>query len=76
MQAKQLLSAKGINFRESSIATDPALRTEMMNLSGRRTVPQIWIGDQHIGGCDDLMAMENSGQLNILLEEQNNCLEA
>ena len=45
----------------------PGRREEMMRLSGRRTVPQIWIGEQHVGGCDDLFALEQSGRLDAML---------
>lgn len=76
MQAKQLLDSKGVEYRELSIARDPSLRNEMMTLSGRHTVPQIWIGNDHVGGCDDLMALEHSGQLDVMLADPNKCLEA
>ena len=67
IQAKRLLSSKGIAYREIPVDGDPELRVEMMNLSGRRTVPQIWIGESHIGGCDELYALERSGQLDAML---------
>jgi len=47
----------------------PERRVEMMQKSGRRTVPQIWIGERHIGGCDDLYALERQGGLDLLLKE-------
>ena len=47
---------------------EPARRSEMMQKSGRRTVPQIWIGERHIGGCDDLYALDRAGQLDPLLQ--------
>ena len=67
IQAKRLLSSKGVSYREIPVDGNPELRVEMMNLSGRRTVPQIWIGDSHIGGCDELYALERSGQLDMML---------
>lgn len=69
MRAKALLKSKGADFKELVIDRDPDLRAEMMQRSGRRTVPQIWIGEQHIGGCDDLYAMERSGKLGPLLAQ-------
>jgi len=68
VQAKSLLAAKGLQYSEQSIDGNPALRREMMEKSGRRTVPQIWIGNRHIGGCDDLEALERSGELDQLLQ--------
>jgi glutaredoxin 3 len=65
--AKRLLATKGAAFREISVAGDPALRQEMMTRSGRHTVPQIFIGGQHVGGCDDLYALERSGKLDPML---------
>ena len=67
IQAKQLLISKGVEFREIAVDNNPDLRMEMMQLSGQRTVPQIWIGQKHIGGCDDLYALERSGQLDNIL---------
>lgn len=65
--AKRLLATKGAAFREISVAGDPALRQEMMTRSGRHTVPQIFIGGVHVGGCDDLYALERSGKLDPML---------
>ena len=67
VRAKQLLNAKGIEFREIGVDGNPQLRVEMMERSGRRTVPQIWIGDKHVGGNDDLWALEQRGELDNLL---------
>lgn len=67
-RARRLLNEKGAQLTELDIDRDPALRAEMMQKSGRRTVPQIWIGDEHIGGCDDLFALERSGQLDKKLQ--------
>ena len=69
MRAKSLLKAKGLCFNEISIDGNSGLRTEMMQLSGQRTVPQIWFGDFHIGGSDELAAFERSGKLDQLLVE-------
>lgn len=66
-RAKALLSEKGVSWKEIEVDHDPALRLEMVERSGQRTVPQIWIGEQHIGGFDDLYALERSGKLDDLL---------
>ncbi|MEO0442844.1 MAG: glutaredoxin 3 [Pseudomonadota bacterium] len=67
IRAKQLLSKKGADFIEIAVDGNTALRQEMMEKSGRRTVPQIWIGQQHVGGCDELYALERAGELESLL---------
>lgn len=69
IQAKRLLQAKQVNFTEIDVEREPAKMQEMMQNSGRRTVPQIWVGDTHIGGCDDLFAAEQAGKLDQLLAE-------
>ena len=67
--AKALLNKKNIGFTEYNIATDETKREEMLKKSnGARTVPQIFIGDHHVGGNDKLQALENEGKLNSLLE--------
>lgn len=66
--AKDLLKAKNVAFNEIRIDGNEQLRNEMIAKSGRRTVPQIWIGERHIGGCDDLIALDNSGALDGLLK--------
>lgn len=63
-----LLQQKGVEFTEISIDRDPSKRAEMMDRSGRRTVPQIFISGEHIGGCDDLFASERSGELDAKLD--------
>ncbi len=68
IRARQLLDSKGVSFRDIPVDGDSERRQEMMAASGRHTVPQIWIGDQHVGGFDDLAAMERSGQLDTLLQ--------
>ena len=65
--AKQLLNSKGQNYTEIRVDTDPQLRQEMMQKSDRTSVPQIFIGDQHIGGFDDLNALNRAGKLDALL---------
>lgn len=67
VQAKSLLGAKGVKYREIAVDGDPEMRKKMMQLSGRRTVPQIWIGTQHVGGFDDLWSMDRSGELDVAL---------
>ena len=67
IHAKRLLDGKGVAYREIRVDFKPGLRREMMARSGRRTVPQIWIGDTHVGGCDDLVALERNGRLDGLL---------
>lgn len=67
-QAKRLLAQKSITFQETDVMMQPAKRTEMIKRAGgRKTVPQIFIDGQHIGGCDDLYALETSGKLDALL---------
>ena len=67
VRAKRLLDAKGSTYTDIAVDADPQRRMEMMELSGRRTVPQIWIGDQHVGGCDELYDLERRGLLDGLL---------
>jgi glutaredoxin 3 len=68
IQAKQLLKLKGVEqIEEIRIDTDPAQRMSMMEITGRRTVPQIFIGQTHVGGCDDLVALDKQGGLLPLL---------
>lgn len=66
-RALMLLSTKGVTPTVINVDTDRSLRAEMEQLSGRRTVPQIFIGERHIGGYDDLRALDDAGQLDILL---------
>lgn len=68
VRAKQLLKAPGVeHIEEIRIDTNPQERERMMETTGRRTVPQIFIGDTHVGGCDDLMALDARGGLLPLL---------
>lgn len=69
IRAKQLLSARGVErIEEVRVDLDPVRREEMMHKTGRRTVPQIYIGDTHVGGCDDLVALDAAGKLRPLLD--------
>lgn len=68
VRAEQLLVQKGVTEIEKvRVDLDPARREEMMARTGRRTVPQIYIGDTHVGGCDDLYALDREGRLDPLL---------
>lgn len=68
IQAKQLLKSKGVDFTEYSIDGDEAARSQMQKrANGRRSVPQIFINDQHIGGCDDLYELDDRGRLDSML---------
>jgi len=67
--AEQLLLKKGARIEKVRVDLEPGRRAEMTQKSGgRRTVPQIWIGSRHVGGCDDLYALERQGKLDPLLE--------
>ena len=69
VRAKQLLKARGVeHIEEVRIDQLPEERSRMMGLTGRRTVPQIFIGDQHVGGCDDLIALDGRGGLLPMLQ--------
>jgi glutaredoxin 3 len=66
--AKELLSRKGVNFREIDVTGDRQMRQQMFErANGRATVPQIFIGPTHVGGCDELYALEDAGKLDPLL---------
>jgi glutaredoxin 3 len=68
-QAERLLASKGVtDIEKVRIDIDPDRRSEMMERTGRRTVPQIYIGDYHVGGCDDLQALDREGKLDPLLQ--------
>jgi glutaredoxin 3 len=68
IRAKQILKARGVEvIAEIRVDMQPGERMKMMELTGRRTVPQIFIGDTHVGGCDDLMALDGRGGLMPLL---------
>lgn len=68
VMAKRLLAGKGVRFEEIRVDEDHSRREEMMRISGRRTVPQIFVGETHVGGFDDLSAMDRAGQLDPLLQ--------
>jgi glutaredoxin 3 len=67
-RARGLLSKKGVQVREIDVDDDPKLREEMIARSGRRTVPQVFIGEKHVGGCDDLFALDARGELDRLIQ--------
>ena len=68
IRAKQILKAKGVEvIDEIRVDIRPGERMKMMQITGRRTVPQIFIGETHVGGCDDLMALDSRGALAPLL---------
>ena len=67
-RARELLKSKAVTFEEIDVDARPEARTEMVARSGRRTVPQIFIGETHVGGCDDLHELEASGRLDTLLK--------
>jgi glutaredoxin 3 len=66
-RARRLFKAKGAVFDEIDVESAPEKRAEMLSRSGRRTVPQIFIGEQHVGGSDDLTELDNAGKLDALL---------
>jgi len=69
VRAKQILKSKGVDqIEEIRVDVDPAARATMMEITQRRTVPQIFIGDTHVGGCDDLMDLDSRGGLVPLLQ--------
>ncbi len=67
-RAKGLLQQKNVAFNEINVEDDEKFREEMFARSKRRTVPQIFIGDKHVGGCDDLFALDRSGELDPLIQ--------
>lgn len=70
VRAKQLLKNRGVeDIQEIRVDQDVAQRAHMMEITGRRTVPQIFIGDRHVGGCDDLIALDQQGGLMPLLQQ-------
>lgn len=69
VRAEQLLRARGVtDIEKIRVDLEPELREQMMSRTGRRTVPQIFIGDTHVGGCDDLYALDRAGELLPLLQ--------
>jgi glutaredoxin 3 len=70
VRAKQLLSNKSVSFTEISVDGDAPLRAKMAAMAGATSVPQIWIGDQHVGGCDELYGLERQQRLDSMLQEE------
>ena len=68
IRAKQLLGRKGVAYEEIKVDGKPEVRAEMTRKARRTSVPQIWIGSTHVGGCDDLYALERAGKLDALLQ--------
>lgn len=68
IRVKALLDRKGVAYEEIPVDGNSSLRAEMASKAGRTSVPQIWIGDQHVGGCDELHALERSGRLDPMLQ--------
>ncbi len=68
IRAKQLLASKNVAFEEIKVDGKPQVRKEMVEKAGRTSVPQIWVGSLHVGGCDDLFALERAGKLDALLQ--------
>lgn len=69
VMARRLLERKGVTFDEVKVDEDPVRRQEMMQKTGRRTVPQVFIGETHVGGYEDLAALEHAGRLDALLTD-------
>jgi glutaredoxin 3 len=67
VRAKSLLKSKNVSFEDIAIDGKAALRQKMIQASGRTSVPQIWIGDVHVGGCDELISLDRRGQLDSML---------
>lgn len=70
IMARRLLDKKGVRYREIRVDSEPELRQAMESCSGRHSVPQIYIGDTHVGGYDELHALEKSGLLDALIQGQ------
>jgi glutaredoxin 3 len=68
VMAKRLLDDKGVRYEDLRVDREPGLREEMMRITGRRTVPQIFVGETHVGGFDDLSALDRAGKLDPLLQ--------
>lgn len=68
VRALRLLDSKGAEYTNIDVEENPALRKEMAARAGRNTVPQIWIGGTHVGGCDELYALERAGRLDAMLD--------
>jgi glutaredoxin 3 len=70
VRARQMLDSKGVTYQEINVDNRPDLRAQMREKSGRHTVPQIWVGDTHVGGFDDMWLLEQSGVLDTLLARE------
>jgi glutaredoxin 3 len=70
-RARMLFEAKGVEFEDIRVDLDPSLRVTMEERSGRHTVPQIWVGDKHVGGFSDLWELESRGELDELLNQNS-----
>jgi glutaredoxin 3 len=68
VRAKDLLTRKGVKYEELDVTGDDEMRSKLVEMSGQRTVPQIWIGDTHVGGYTDLARLETEGRLDPLLQ--------
>jgi glutaredoxin 3 len=68
VRAKRLLQKKNVPYQEIDVSSDDEARMQLMQTTGRRTVPQVFIGDTHVGGSDDLYALEQRGELDALLQ--------
>lgn len=71
MRAKQLLSSKGVAFTEFAVDGDHEQRSKLLERTGSHTVPQIWVGETYVGGCDELYALERSKKLDTMLTNQD-----
>ncbi|MGB5398276.1 MAG: glutaredoxin 3 [Gammaproteobacteria bacterium] len=69
--AERLLTSKGVSYQLIKVDEDPAMFDHMTEITGRRTVPQIFIGEHHVGGFDDLSAINQSGELDLLLKPES-----
>jgi glutaredoxin 3 len=70
LRAKALLNSKDVAYQELAVDSDQGLRREMIQKSKRTSVPQIWIGETHVGGCDELFQLERTGTLDNMLQKQ------
>lgn len=68
VRAKDLLTRKGVKYEELDVTGDDDMRSKLVEMSGQRTVPQIWIGDTHVGGYSDLARLESEGRLDPMLQ--------
>ena len=71
IRAEQLLRSKGVDYQRISVDGEPEIRRKMAEKAGKSSVPQIWIGELHVGGCDDIYALESRGELDNLLASQS-----